>query len=59
MQLEIQETATASLTATDYKRALKSEQREWTIQNLGIELEQAPKKSSRKVKKQQSRLESP
>jgi hypothetical protein len=38
MRLEIQETATISV-AADYKKASKPVQREWTAQNLGIELE--------------------
>lgn len=62
MRLEIQETTTVSLAATDYKKALKPEQKEWNAQNLGIMLEEssdfseadfekALKKVSRKTKK--------
>ncbi len=40
MKVEIQETTTVSLAATDYKKALKPQQKEWNVQNLGIELEE-------------------
>jgi len=43
MKLEIQETTTVSLAATDYKKALKPEQKEWNAQNLGIMLEEEPR----------------
>ena len=62
MKVKIQDTTTVSLAATDYKKALKPEQKEWNTQNLGIELEEeipftkgdfekALKKVSHKVKK--------
>ncbi len=59
---QIQETATTNPNAIGYGKALRTQQREWTIQSLGIELEEespftkadfekAPKKVSRRVKK--------
>jgi hypothetical protein len=42
MPLKIQETTTISVASTDYKKALKPEQKEWTVQNLGINLEEKP-----------------
>lgn len=59
---QIQETATTNPNVIDYSRALKIQQKEWTIESLGIELEEGPpftrvdfeealKKVSRKVKK--------
>ena len=62
MWLQIQETATTNPNAIDYGKALRTQQREWTIQSLGIELEESPsftredfkkalRKVSRKVKK--------
>jgi hypothetical protein len=38
MRIIIQETATVSSTAVDYTKASAPKQREWTAQNLGIEL---------------------
>lgn len=59
---QIQETATTNPNAIDYSKALRTQQKEWTIESLGIELEEEPpftradfekalKKVSRKVKK--------
>lgn len=59
---QIQETATTNLNAIDYGRMLRTQQKEWTIESLGIELEEeppftradfekAPKKVSRKIEK--------
>jgi len=59
---QIQETATTNPNAIDCGRMLRTQQKEWTIENLGIELgeeppftridfEKALKKVSRKAKK--------
>ena len=59
---QIQETATTNPNVIDYGKALRTQQREWTIESLGIELEEGPpftkedfektlKKVSRRIKK--------
>jgi len=49
MRIEVQETATISLAAADYKKAPKPTQRQWTAQNLGIELETDKVNRNRKL----------
>lgn len=62
MSAQIQETATIGQTTIEYDKELNTQQKEWTIESLGIELEEEPpftragfkkalKKASRKIKK--------
>jgi len=62
MQPRIQETATTGPIVDDYRKALKTQQKEWTAESLGLELEEAPpstradfektlRKISRRIKK--------